>query len=247
MKQKLFIAGGVLLAIIFVAAIVLVAKLDSLITNAVNTYGPEFTGTDVRAGDVRVSFLSGEATVTNFFLGNPRGFRSTHAAKAASISVDLEIGSLLHDTIVVKRIEVVQPDIIYEKRGGTDNFKTLAKHAERKAKEAGLADGGKGKEKPGRKLRIREFLVKRGRVTLYTPDLPSGTASAVIPDMHLKNAGGKDGAPPERVLSQVLFALHDRLTMPIVMDALNRSLLDARKAADKGTRSLADRIKGIFQ
>jgi hypothetical protein len=246
MKRKLLITAGVIAAALILAVALVVTRLDSIVTKAINTYGPGMTGTEVRIDDVRVSFLSGEATVTNFVLGNPKGYRSAHAAKAASISVDLDIGSLLQDTIVVKRIEVVQPDIIYEKRGGTDNFKTIARHAEQKAKEAGMAGGETGNETPGKKLLIREFILKGGRVTLYTPDLPSGAASAAIPDMHLRNVGG-DGAEPSAVFSRILAALYDRLTMPIVVDSLNRSLLEARKTAEKGTRSLTDRIKGIFQ
>ncbi len=247
MKKTLLITAGVLAAALLLAVALVVTRLDSIITKAINTYGPGITGTEIRIDDVRVSFLSGEATVTNFVLGNPKGYRSTHAAKAASISVDLEIGSLLQDTVVIKRIEVVQPDIIYEKRGGTDNFKTIARHAAKQAKETGLAGGEDGKEKPGKKLLIREFVLKGGRVTLYTPDLPSGAASAAVPDMHLQSVGGKDGAPPEKVFSQILAALYDRLTMPIVVDSLNRSVLEAGKTAEKGTRSLTDRIKNFFK
>jgi uncharacterized protein involved in outer membrane biogenesis len=246
MKKKWLIAAGIFAVALFCATILLVTHLDSLITKAINTYGPEITGTEVRIDDVRVSFLTGKATVKNFLLGNPKGHRSAHAAQVASIFVDLEPGSLLGDTIVIKRIEVVQPDIIYEKRGGTDNFKAIAKHAEQKAKEKGLVSGETGGKTPGKKLLIREFIVKGGRVTLYTPDLPSGTASAAIPDMHLRNVG-RDGAEPSMVFSQVLAALYERLTMPIVVDTLNRGLLDARRTAEKGTRTLTDRIKGIFQ
>jgi uncharacterized protein involved in outer membrane biogenesis len=246
MKKTLLITAGVIAAALILAVTLVVTRLDSIITKAINTYGPGMTGTEVRIDDVRVSFLSGEATVTNFVLGNPTGYRSAHAAKAASISVDLEIGSLLTNTIVVKRIEVVQPDIIYEKRGGTDNFKTIARNAEQKAKETGLAGGQNGREKPGKKLLIRDFILKGGRVTLHTPDLPSGTANAAIPDLHLRNVGG-DGAEPSVVFSRILAALYDRLTMPIVVDSLNRSLLEARRTAEQGTRSLTDRIKGIFR
>ena len=244
--KKLLITAAVVTTALILAVSIVMTRLDSFITKAINTYGPEITGTEVRIDDVRVSFLSGEATIKNFLLGNPKGYRSAHAAQVASIAVDLEIGSILGDTIVVKRIEVVQPDIIYEKRGGTDNFKAIAKHAEQTAKEKGLVAGETGAKKPGKKLLIREFIVKGGRVTLHTPDLPSGAASAAIPDMHLRNVGG-DGAEPSVVFSRILAALYDRLTMPIVVDSLNRSLLEARKTAEKGTRTLTDRIKGIFQ
>ena len=245
MKRLLITAGIVATAAVF-AVFIVITRLDSLITKAINTYGPGITGTDVRIDDVRVSFLSGEATVTNFLLGNPKGYRSAHAATAAAIAVDLDIGSLLTDTVVVKRIEVIRPDIIYEKRGGTDNFKAIARHAEQKAKEKGLVSAEAAESKPEKKLIIREFIVKGGRVTLYTPDLPSGAASAAIPDMHLRNVGG-NGAEPTAVFGRILASLHDRLTMPIVADSLNRSLLEARRAAEKGTRSLTDRIRDVFK
>jgi hypothetical protein len=247
MKTKTFlIAAGVFLALFIIAAIAFVARLDGFITKAINTYGPEITGTEVRTGGVRVSFLSGEAAVKDFLLGDPKGFRSAHAMKAASITVDLELGSLLGDTIVVKRIEVVQPDIVYEKRGATDNFKTIAKHAEQKAKEVGIVSGETVDGKPGKKLRIRDFIIRGGRVTLLTPDLPSGTASAALPDIHLRDVGN-DGAPPSEVFSRILAVMYGRLTTPIVIDALNRAVLDTRKSAEKGTRSLTDKIKGIFK
>jgi hypothetical protein len=246
MKKKLLIAAGILLALVIIAAIALVMRLDGLITKAVNTYGPEITGTEVRVDDVRVSFLSGKAAITNFVMGNPKGFRSAHAMKAASITVDLELGSLLGDTMVVKRIEVIRPDIVYEKRGGTDNFKSITRHAEQKAKDAGLVSREAGKEKPGKKLLIREFIIRGGRVTLHTPDLPSGTAGAALPDIHLRDVG-KDGAPPSEVFNRILAVLYDRLTTPIVIDSLNRGVLEARKSAEKSTRSLTDKIKGIFQ
>lgn len=221
-------------------------RLDGLITKAVNTYGPEITGTEVRVDDVRVSFLSGKATIKNFIVGNPKGFRSPRAMKVASVSVSLELTSLPSDTIIIRRLEIAEPDITYEKRGGTDNFKTIAKHAEQKAKEAGIVSGKTGEEKPGKKLRIIEFISRGGRVTLHTPDLPSGTASAAISDIQMRDVG-KDGAPPSEVFSRILAVLYDRLTMPIVVDTLNRSVIEARKSAEQGTRSLTDKIRGIFK
>lgn len=246
MKKKWLIAAGSLLAIVIIVAIAFVMRFDGLITKAVNTYGPEITGTEVRVDDVRVSFLSGKATIKNFIMANPKGFRSPRAMKVASVSVSLELSSLLSDTVIIRHLEIIEPDVTYEKRGGTDNFKTTAKHAEQKAKEAGIVSREPGKEKPGKKLLIREFIIRGGRVTLHTPDLPSGTAGAALPDIHLRDVG-RDGAPPSEVFSRILAVLYDRLTTPIVIDTLNRGVIDARKSAENGTRSLTDKIKGIFK
>ena len=133
--KKGLIAAGVLLALLIIASVALVVRLDGLITKAVNTYGPEITGTEVLADDVRVSFLSGEATIKNFTMANPKGFRSPRAMKVASVSVSLELTSLLSDTVVIRRLEIVEPDITCEKRGGTDNLKLLAHRAGLPGKE----------------------------------------------------------------------------------------------------------------
>ena len=90
--------------------IVLVVGLSNLgpvIKSAVNTYGPEITKTDVRLGDVKVSLFSAEAQLKDFYLGNPKGFKSPQAMKVRSIKMDVNEKSITTDTIVVDRIEVV--------------------------------------------------------------------------------------------------------------------------------------------
>ncbi len=243
--KKWLIGSGILIIALAAAAAFLVSRLDGMITNAVNTYGPELTGTGVRVEDVSVSF-SGRVVIQKLLLVNPRGYRAQSAIVAEAIDVRLEPLSLLTDTVRIRKIEITRPDVIYEKRGGTDNFKTIAHHAEQKARETGLAGSPGAAAAPGKKIAIGELIITNGRVTLYTPDLPSSKASAVIPDIRLYNLG-KDGAPPSEVLSTVLAVLYDRLTMPIVVDSLNRSLTETGRGARRGTDSVVDKIKGFFK
>jgi hypothetical protein len=81
---------------------------------------------EVRVENVRVSFLSGQATIENFTLGNPMGFRSPRAMNVASVSVNLELTSLL-SIRSSSAPQIVEPDITTEKRGGTDNVKPPAR------------------------------------------------------------------------------------------------------------------------
>jgi hypothetical protein len=52
--KKLVIATGVFAAALIVVLAILITRLDSLITKAINTYGPDITETDAHLNDVRV-------------------------------------------------------------------------------------------------------------------------------------------------------------------------------------------------
>jgi len=108
--------------------ILLIAGLSNigpLIKTAVNTAGPEITKTTVSLEGVSVSIFSGEAEIKDFVLGNPKGFRTAVAMKVGVVSVDLDEESITGNPIVINKIEIIEPEITYEIKGRTDNFKVI--------------------------------------------------------------------------------------------------------------------------
>ena len=105
MKKILYVV--IALAVVF--AIVLIVGLSNLgpiIKTAVNKYGPAITKTDLRIKDVSISLFSGEAKLKDFYLGNPKGFKSPVAMSVNAINVDVDEKSLTRDPIIINRIEV---------------------------------------------------------------------------------------------------------------------------------------------
>ena len=125
MKKWILIGGGVLVGVVIILLVVGVSNIGPIIKKAVNTYGPNITKTQVKLGDVDVSLLSTEAKLKDFILGNPKGFKSPQAMSVKSIDVNVDEKSLTKDTIIIDKIEVVAPEITYEKIRGTDNFQTI--------------------------------------------------------------------------------------------------------------------------
>lgn len=123
--KKLLIIIGVIIVAIVILLVVGISNIGPIIKSAVNSYGPEITKTDVHLGDVNISIFSGEAKIKNFLLGNPKGFKSSEAMKVGAVYVDVDEGSLTGNPIVIHKIEVAAPEITYEKKGGTDNFKAI--------------------------------------------------------------------------------------------------------------------------
>ena len=99
--KKIIIIGGAFIVIVIVLIVVGLSNLGPIIEKAVNTYGPQITKTEVNLKDVGISIFSAEATLKDFRLGNPKGFKSPHAVRVGKIYVDVDEGSLTGDTIII--------------------------------------------------------------------------------------------------------------------------------------------------
>jgi uncharacterized protein involved in outer membrane biogenesis len=233
MKKWIIIAAAVVVVVIAVGLFVVLSKLGPIIKAAVNTYGPEITKTNVHVKDVGVSIFSGEAKLKDFLLGNPKGFKTPEAMTVGSIFVNVNEKSLTTNTIVIDKIEILRPEITYEKASGTDNFQTIlnnvksATGGETATKKPAEEKGG------GKKLLIKDFIIKDGKVNLAMTALAGKTVSTSLPDIHLKDIGkSKGGTSPAEAFNEVLAVLHREITSPAVTDALKKSLKDLGLSAE---------------
>lgn len=267
MKKWIILGGGALVAVIIIVLVVGVSNLGPIIKNAVNTYGPKMTKTEVKLGDVGVSLLSAEAELKDFLLGNPKGFKSLQAMRVKSIHLNVDKKSLTKDTIIIDKIEVVAPEITYEKIRGTDNFQTIINNVKKAigADKTTEQPGEKGKKGEGKKILIKNFIVRDGKVNLVMAFLGEKTLNANLPDIHLKNVGQeKGGASPAEAFKEIIAALYAKITSPAVTDVFNKGLKklaadtqamtqeakkqleDAGQTAKEEVKSTADKLKGIF-
>jgi hypothetical protein len=252
----------IIVAAVFVVVIGLVffgiSRIGPLIKVAVNTYGPQITRTEVRLGDVGVSIFSGEAKLKDFLLGNPKGFNAPQAMTVGSIYVKVDEKSLTKDTIVIDKIEVVRPEITYEKAGRTDNFQTILNNVKSAAGPSTTAKKPVGEKGGGKKLLIRDFILKEGKVNLTMTGLAGKTVTASLPDIHLRDIGkSQGGTSPADAFKEVFAALHKEITSPSVTDALKKGLKDiglssealggeAGKAVESTGGEATKKLKGLF-
>jgi len=256
MKKWILIGGGAFVVIIGIVIVVGVSNLGPMIKSAVNTYGPEMTKTEVRLGDVDISLFSAEAELKSFFLGNPKGFRSPQAMNVGSIFVNIDEKSLTGNTIIIDRIEVVAPEITHEKIGRTDNFQTILNNVKKAvgADKTPQTSAKKGKADEGKKILIKNFIVRDGKVTLDMPILKGKTITTKLPDIHLKDVGKeKGGATPADAFKEIFGALYAKITSPEVTDVFNKGLgglttgtQTVTERAKEGVKTATDKIKGLF-
>jgi len=254
MKKFILVAFCAIVVVVIIVLVVGVSNLGPIIEKAVNTYGPEITKTDLHVEDVKVSVFSGEAELKNFLLGNPQGFDSKQAMKVGAIRVNVDKKTLTGNTIVIDKVEIIRPDITYEKKRGTDNFKAILNNVTKtvstdKPREARTKDEGAGK-----KIVINDFIVTDGKVNLVMPGLGGHSVTATLPDIHLKDVGKeKGGASPAEAAKEIFAALYEKIASPSVADTLSKELKTlgssigaASESPKKELGEVTGKMKGLF-
>jgi len=272
--KKLLYAVIALILVVAVVVFIGVSNIGPIIKNAVNTYGPEITGTAVNIDDVSVSLLSGTAKLNNFLLGNPKGFTSDKAIEIGAIKVDIDEKSITKDTIIIDSIAIEKPSITYERKSGTDNFNAILRNIE---KRTSSADKGKSKKSETKKekkksrskedgkskgsetkLFIKDFSLTNGKVSLVTSLLKGKSIDAKLPDIHLTNIGSDgSGVTAREAMKIIMDAIYKNIQAPDVTEIFNANLKDLGadlqslgkslgKGKQKDISKVTDKLKGLF-
>jgi hypothetical protein len=219
MWKKIGLGLIVLLAIAAGALWYLVSNLDSLIKAAIEKFGSAATQTSVTADSVKLSLSSGAGTISGLSIGNPPGFVSPQALGVGAISVQLDTSSLTgNGPIVVRTINIAQPQINYEITGGvsltgvstSSNLQIIQNNVKNYAGRVAAAPPQSGTPaRPARKEIINDLYVTGGEVNLIATTVLHGKKITVpLPAIHLTNIGrASGGATPAQIASQIINAI----------------------------------------
>jgi hypothetical protein len=247
-KKIVLIAVGVILLLV----VVLMLSLGQIIKAGVNTAGPKLAKVPVRLNSVVVNPLTGMVRIKGLVVGNPEGFNTPSAMELSEFKVDLAMGSLFTDTIVIKQILIDAPQITYEKSLKSSNLSTLQenlapkKEAAAPKTEAAPADKP-AEKKAAKKVIIEDFQLNGAKVNVTITALGGKKMTLPLPDIKMKDIGKKsDGASPAEVISEVF----DSITKAVVEaassvgDAAGKALKDAGGAATDAAKGATDAAKG---
>ncbi len=259
--KKVLISGCVVVVAIVAVVFFTLSNLGPIVKKMVNTIGPKITKTEVSVADVGISVFGGEAKIKDFFLGNPKGFKSDQAMTVGSIYVDIDESSITENPIIINKIEIVAPEITYEKIKNSDNFQTLLKNVQGsvKAEKKSSKD-----EKSDKRIVIHNVIVKDGKVNLTMTALAGKTITAPLPDIHLKDIGKqKEGATPAEAFEQIFSSIYGSISADSVTQVFTDGLKQlgglkdlgatglktgtdaAQKLMDSSTKSVESATKGI--
>ena len=239
------IVGGVLAVVVIAivgAAVSIYSNLDSIVKDAVEDYGAQYTGVSVRLKKAELSPENGEGKLFSLIVGNPAGFKTYSAFKLAIISMNIDISSLTSDTIVIKSILIDKPDITYEFGNGGSNIDLIGKNMAKAG--GGGAEKEKTRDQPVKKMIIESLIVRNGNISVNHPLLKGKKINSGLPTIRLKNIGKgkKSGATPAEVVGKVMVAIATQ-----VRGAVGGLHIDGMlEGLTKGVRGLAKDTSNKF-
>ena len=231
MKKWLLIGAALVLLALVGAGAWLYGNLDAVVKRAITHYGSQMTQASVTVDAVQMRSTDGAGTIRGLVVGNPAGFSSPYALKVGVIDVAVDLRTIGDPVVVIKRIVIESPELIYEKGATTTNFEAIQKNiagalGTRKA-------GGEGTLSTPRKLIVNELIIRQPRARATAAVLAGKTVSAMLPDIELHNVGRAEGGiTPAQLGDIVARTLSQRLATSLGFDRL--------------LKSLGDRLKGLI-
>ena len=249
MKKSLI---GFVCILLFVVIVLMLAifNLGTIVKIAVNTYGPEITKTQMQVDKADVSIFQAQAGLENFILGNPEGFSSPHAITVGSILIDVDESTLTKDTIIIDRIEVIGPEITYEIKGTTDNFRAMIDNMKKPEKAEKKVGEKKVEKKDGKKVIIRDLLLKNIKIKTSADLVGGDIATTTISEIHLRNIGEKqNGVDMAQAVLMVLDELYSQVISQDTLDLLKKGfegLGDGLGDVQDEVEAIGGQLKGLF-
>jgi len=256
LKKVLIGVGAVLVVLI----VVVVLFLGQVVKTTVEKVGPQVTGVDVSLERARVYLLLGDIKLKGLVIGNPEGFKTPSAMELGRFVIDLDMGSLFTDTIVIKEILIDGPQVTYERALRSSNLGQIQKNMEPKEKDKPAKETKEGKpakadKGPGKKIVIEDFLFENGQIHVSTPLAGGKDLTVPLPKIHLEDIGkGSGGASVSEVVNQLFGAIAKSAGKAVassadIADDAGKVLKDvggdATDAAKELSGSAADAAKGV--
>lgn len=201
----------------------LYTSLDFVVKATIERFGPDVVGTPVSVRSVSISAADGRGMLRGIEIGNPPGYSSPRALRAATIAVGIDPSTIARDVVVIRDILVDSPEIAYEVRGGTNNLEAIRRHIAAYVERSGDAEGGGAApsgRSPGRRYVIGRITLRGARVTMTNPLLKGGGLAFNLPDVDLRDVGKRSGGvTAAQAASIVTSALVARIAQSILTNA----------------------------
>jgi len=191
------------------------------VKRTVESAGTDTLGQDVSVENASLSMFGGTLRLSDLRVANPPGYQDEIMIHLDSGVANIDVWSLLRETVIIRRMELDGVVLIVEQRGLDNNLHEVM-GCVRNAEHEGRRDALR------KQLRIDSVLLSNVRVRSMLSSVPGGggTFELALGPIEIHNLG------------------HDEeLSLPVLVGKLLQAI--ASGAADKGLRILPDDTIGL--
>jgi hypothetical protein len=223
---------GLLFVLVLVAGAAVIFYSDTLVQKGIEKGGETAFGVATRVGNVNISMVGGEATMSQMKIANPPGFSAQQFLELGHANMAVSLNSLLSDRVTIPRIAISGIRVNLEQKGDKNNVKPLLERARRLAGEGGKSSGepSAAPKEDAKKFIITHFSLDDVQVNANLEVFgQKSSLNLVLPKIELRNLGDAQGG----------------LTMPELIEAVVQVILEtAQKSSGQLSPALARLLSG---
>ena len=184
-KKKILVGFPLLIVLLLVGAYVFVDHIAKL---AVEKGGTQAMGVPTSLKSITLKPVRGEGSIEGLEISNPTGFKTPYFMSLSKGDASLDVGSVLKDQVVMKKISLSGIELYLEKTKEGANYKVILENM-KKGEQAPKEEGGK-------KFLVEQVLVTDIRVhaDVSTLGLKVSTLDIKIDEIKLENVGSDTGS-----------------------------------------------------
>jgi len=235
----------ILLALVLLVVVALAfayIQLDKIVKTGIETAGPETLHVGVNVGSVSISPLTGNVSVTDFSIGQPKGFGEGSLMQVSGFKMKLEPKSLMSNHVIIDTIEVDAPLFDVRHLDGKTNFQAL---------QDGMTlpeMGGAAAAEEEITLTIRSLSVKAPRILAKTDGMIKLDEDLNLADFTLTDIGTDEkGVAPSEVARHIMNTLQPQITKALIAAGASQKIKDlagdAKGKLEKGLGGLLNKLK----
>jgi len=208
-KKKSLLVKVVIALVVVILIISLAIKMfgGRAVKAGIQTAGSKVLGVGVRVDHVGLWTLLGKVEMKKLEVDNPEGYKHEQLLKMELAHVDLNVPSLLSDTVEIDKMQFDKIELVIEQKGLTSNLneilKNIPKSEEKPTEDTPTKEKGEGKNLVIKELIINEVTVKA--------DLPvpgkMDTVTLKIDPITMTDVGKKNKVNTAALMSIILKAI----------------------------------------
>ncbi|HEY9200156.1 MAG TPA: hypothetical protein VIQ81_01050 [Gammaproteobacteria bacterium] len=234
--MKKIILSAILLIIVAIAGGVyyVLTNLDSLVEQAIETYGSQATRTAVRVDGVSISLGEGSAAITGMTVSNPAGYELPNAFSLGQVRAGIDLESLQEEPYVINEIAVLSPQVFVEiNKDNRTNLNELKNNLLPGKPAAAPSEPAKAETSSdaGPRLILRKVQFEGGKILARVAALDNKEFELDLPALNMSNLGGSKGATATELAREIVSRLTDSATQVVKQKIIDGKLAEIKAEA----------------
>jgi hypothetical protein len=204
-KALITILVGILILVVIVAVLVNLLG-DRALKVGIETAATKVLGVGVTVKDVSLSLFAGTLDLNGLVINNPAGYEHPTLLELGTAHVDVDVKSLLSDTVKIEDITLDGVTVVIEQKGLSNNLNVVLAAIPSGTQQE---DKPKQEQAPGKKLQIANLEVSNVKVKVKLLPIPgrADTVELTLAPIKMTNLGSDEKLDTAKLTGKVLSAI----------------------------------------